>query len=194
VVAVSFALASKGRELYKTAADKEVPKSDRARSYDDFNYTGTTQYPFRDIVRTERTQWSTNTTEYPNNAWMRLPKFAIYHPDHAWLDYFKGDVPSFYHRLGSRDLLNSRGDVVDVAAVSAWQQDNLSNVVNIPNISANFFPRSSVSLIISQVNGIKAQCATAAGRRKYLQKSLYNLFRLDQENTSKLKALIRLMS
>ncbi|MEO0377929.1 MAG: DUF4135 domain-containing protein, partial [Cyanobacteria bacterium P01_A01_bin.17] len=59
-----------------------------------------------------------------DKAWLATPRFAIYHPDHNYHDFFNLDVPSYYHRLSSPHLLNSRGMRVVPRDVWAWWDQN----------------------------------------------------------------------
>lgn len=58
-------------------------------------------------------------------AWKRLPRFAICHPEHNFHDFFNLDVPSYYHRLSDRHLLNSRGMRVIPKDTWKWWKDNV---------------------------------------------------------------------
>ena len=97
------------------------------------------------------------------------PFFAVEHPAHAWADYFNGDVPAFYHKLGSRDLLNSRGTVVDVAAADRWQVENLGLDPLLVRVASEYFPRTPVDMIAEQLDALKAACRAPEGMRDYVR-------------------------
>ena len=42
------------------------------------------------------------------------PNGALQAPEHNYTDFRNHDVPAYYHRLSSRDLLNARGQTVKV--------------------------------------------------------------------------------
>jgi hypothetical protein len=168
VVVATATLAADLRGLYEIYCESSCPVPEKPRSYDEFNYPGPdgTTHFFRTKVEGAR------NAQPQNDPWQGLPKFAIEHPNHAWRDYFNCDVPSFYHELGSRTLLNSRGDAINVAQVSEWQETNVgANIGNVrPN--PNYFPNPSISVVTSQVDNIKTSCATSPNMRRYLRNAL----------------------
>ena len=63
------------------------------------------------------------------------PNYAIFTEEHVFKDYWNCDIPAFYHRLDEVDLLNARGEVV--------------NVKNAPDGQAadHYFPESTLSFV-----------------------------------------------
>jgi len=55
-----------------------------------------------------------------------LPGFALDHPDYHFRDLVSWDIPSFYRRLGTIDLLASDGNAVDPHAAWVWQNARLA--------------------------------------------------------------------
>jgi Domain of unknown function (DUF4135) len=176
-----------GRDLYRHYVEHRPPQPDHPHSYDelqvefkktekDGTLTTVTDNIFREMVQKERKVWSDKPRAYRPQAWQRLPTFAIYHPDHAWLDYLNCDVPSFYHRLGSRDLLNSRGGVVEVDKAATWQDKNVQLPGRLARlgerVGKQYFPQSSVSLVTAQLERIRLRCATDEDMGKYLKEAL----------------------
>jgi hypothetical protein len=128
------------------------------------------------------------------------PFFAVEHPDHAWKDYLNGDVPSFYHVLGSDDLLNARGGVVDVGAAMRWQDDAANidppdpatvNPADPLSVNArrplpgrgpaaagtlvHYFPERPIDMIEAQLDRLLAACATRQGKLAYLRRAVSDI-------------------
>jgi uncharacterized protein DUF4135 len=96
--------------------------------------------------------------------------FALEHPDHVWRDYLNCDVPCFYHELGSPDLLNSKGDKVDVNEALAWQVANLTRSVAVPgawkpNAGGAYLDRKPTEMICDQLDALAEKWANPLGRR-----------------------------
>jgi hypothetical protein len=112
-----------------------------------------------------------------NQAWVH-PWFALEHKDQAWRDYLNCDVPSFYHELGSRDLLNSAGERVDVKAAIRWQRAVMEVVPPAayePASDGAYLPDSPVNMVLTQLDALKSACATPAGMARYLEEALEGL-------------------
>lgn len=48
------------------------------------------------------------------NTGMTAPEYLVLRPNHAGVDYLNLDIPAFYHRIGTQDIVNSRGELVDI--------------------------------------------------------------------------------
>lgn len=67
--------------------------------------------PFTKYLNEDYYNWyKSNGSSYKGR-----PNFALSHRDHDWACYLNCDAPAYYRRLGSLDLLNSRGKVVTIA-------------------------------------------------------------------------------
>lgn len=122
-----------------------------------------------DQASSQRKIWATNALD---PLW-RPPFFALEHPDHAWFDYFNGDVPAFYHLLGQRELLNSRGETVSVGSAIRFQDDYLPGVAAVPTTWAKdndwpetveplYLPLSSVDIVRNQLQRLSQRWAKGA--------------------------------
>ena len=181
-----------GRDMYQTYPENSPRALLNDSGYDAFktkDATGQDQFFFTGRVRGMRQIWNSNQEDAAADQapWI-LPLFAVEHPDHAWRDYLNGDVPSFYHRLGSLDLLNTKGDIVDVADVIEWQDltfhqqaGDLNEFCGRPLSDGvfektveihHYFPERPIDMALAQLNRMMADCATSQGKRKFLQASL----------------------
>lgn len=157
------------RSLYMGCSTEDVTSlRDTARAASDSwyngvsikNFRGATGFFFRGRVTTTWASWANN----------RGPYFALEHPDHAWRDYLNCDVPSFYHKLGDQNLLNSAGVSVNVKTAFEWQQTDLTlDGATKPNYSPRadgaYFDRTPVAVVVDQLEALKNDCATDDGRR-----------------------------
>jgi hypothetical protein len=101
------------------------------------------------------------------------PFFALEHKDHVWRDFLNCDVPSFYHRLGSTDLLNSKGDTVDVAACVKWQRETMdADAMPVGWNAGSYLPQNPTDMVIAQLQELKKACATPAGKIAFLADAL----------------------
>jgi len=96
------------------------------------------------------------------------------HPSHAWRDYLNCDVPSFYHVLGTTDLLNSKGDPVDVSAAYGWQQKNISGLQSpLPadwdgTVHA-YLPETPIDMVVAQLERLRVACSAPPDKRDALR-------------------------
>jgi hypothetical protein len=85
------------------------------------------------------------------------PNHAIQTAEHAFADYLKCDVPSYYHRLASRDLLNARGELVAVRM-------DLT-----PDNRQTYFPRSTWGIVKDQITDLGDETRLQARRAAALK-------------------------
>jgi len=96
---------------------------------DQFRHFG--NWYFESRINAERQTWRgivRNAGEAEETRQWRtgyLPIFALEHPECNWLDIVQWDIPSFYRRLNTTDLLNSDGEAIDPGAAIDWQNDSL---------------------------------------------------------------------
>ncbi|MEM7391072.1 MAG: hypothetical protein AAF492_01890, partial [Verrucomicrobiota bacterium] len=62
----------------------------------------------------------------PSTSEEREPEYPVHFPAHAPMDVFEGEVPSFYHRVCERDLLNARGRPVVIPGVDGERRPDVS--------------------------------------------------------------------
>jgi hypothetical protein len=128
----------------------------------------------------------------------------VEHPDHAWQDYLNGDVPSFYHKLGDRDLLNSRGEKVDVHTVIAWQNTNFSDLnPDLRDLPENcgrssedtshmmqFFPETPIKMVCAQLEQLRENCATVEKMTSFVNTAVTDVFRIGTVFTKSLSSIL----
>jgi hypothetical protein len=171
----------KSRMLYWKFCASQVPSA--PADYRAFQNESGSRF-FVEAAQARRSEWGDRWTKDRATAEWN-PRFAVEHPDHAWKDYLEGDVPAFYHTLGSRDLLNSRGEVVDVAAVDEWQRthlgldsDSLAQKLA-KKLPHEYFPQTPIQMISKQLDDLKTACSSPDGKRDYLGKIMAGITWLD---------------
>ena len=90
--------------------------------------------------------WPTDGTRRPGsigreNVTTAAPIYALQNAENDFRDYLNCDIPAYYHRLNSKDLLNSRGQKVN----------QFEGVEAAPT---NYFPQSTWEIIDDQVQGL----------------------------------------
>jgi hypothetical protein len=173
-------IAPQSRRLYREFSECSITTLQQAGGYRAFSARaadGKAGYFFRE--QDQRAAWRKKHAEASADAWVP-PFFALEHKDHTWRDYLNGDVPSFYHALGSRDLLNSAGSRVDVGVAMTWQESDMQAAALAayrPDPSGAYLPDTPVNLVLGQLDRLKSSCATPAGTVKYLEEALEGVTR-----------------
>jgi Domain of unknown function (DUF4135) len=170
--------ADSGRTLYQAFLEQAFPSQPTDYDRVKFLPIGANQevFFFRGAVIERRKEWSRGVDG--GEPWSTLPVFACEHPDHAWRDYLNCDVPSFYHRLGDLDLLNTKGDVVNVATAYAWQnnRNNLQLPADVRTLrlgrGPNYLPEIPTERICKQLDDLKQAFVKARGEHRYLRAAL----------------------
>ncbi|MDJ0835841.1 MAG: DUF4135 domain-containing protein [Acidobacteriota bacterium] len=97
--------------------------------------------------------------------WEIHPAFSIYLSRAILLDGVRGDLPAFYHRLGTRDLLGSDGSIIRFAIHG---MDNAALFRALTSLYGNdwqaacpYFPRDSLTVLVEQVRGLAAHSVVA---------------------------------
>jgi hypothetical protein len=174
-----------GRDLFQKCCETEVdPNQMTDFDFGEIAYTaadGTKTYLFPDQVVKRRRAWegryAGRQKEGPlMQAWRAPPFFALEHPDHAWRDFLNCDVPSFYHALGSPDLLNSAGAPVDVAQAVDWQSNHVPSAdaaQPLPqgwqaNPGGAYLPEPPIDMIVSQLESLAKTCQDPAAEHLFL--------------------------
>ena len=172
--------ASRGRAFYQSWCGSSIRPGAPASAYGAVKFTdgtGTDQYFFRAEVSAARTKFGGASRGDDEWDWPPAPYFACEHADHAWRDYLNCDVPSFYHRLGSTDLLNTKGDRVDVDAARMWQDANIPNAGGLPNgwkpnPNGAYLPETPVDMAVAQLDRLRNACISIRSRRAFIQAAL----------------------
>jgi hypothetical protein len=91
------------------------------------------------IIEMLRQKITTNFNNYnlPSN-----PNFLALQPNVSSADYENSDIPVFYHRIGSQDIVNSQGQIVNIPAqIDIYDMQNYPNVIqgNVNIGRAEFF-------------------------------------------------------
>ena len=86
-------------------------------------------------------------------------------------------MPSFYHQLGSTDLVNSAGDPVDVGQAVRWQNLSFLTVARVRSDwqPGTYLPQAPVDMVVAQLAGLKTAWQDKAERRRYLKQALATL-------------------
>jgi hypothetical protein len=126
---------------------------------------------FRATLNARVTAWSSG---HEKDADWSPPFFALEHPDHVWRDYFNCDVPCFYHLLGDPDLLNSKGDRVDVDAAVKWQDRYMPGHKEVPDSweagDGAYLKTTPIEMICAQLDKLAETWAKPSQRRELLRK------------------------
>ena len=72
----------------------------------------------------------------------------ITHALHRLRPFRNHDVPAYYHRLNASNLLNSRGQRVDVSQVPSVHRDN-------------YFPFNTIGVVIDNITGLNDESIVA---------------------------------
>jgi hypothetical protein len=177
------------RDLYMTYCESSVASLAQDDGYKRFRYRtpeGKDVFFFAGAVPARRNLWQQRLSKAAgvDRAW-QAPFFAVEHPMHAWRDYLNCDVPSFYHLLGSPDLMNTKGDKVDVAAVVKWQEsiDAPGDLPDDwqPNDRGEYLPERPIDMIVAQLQALRDACATRQGKRTFLAEALKGVGGLDSD-------------
>jgi Domain of unknown function (DUF4135) len=178
--------AHSSRDLYMTYCESSVDLLAQDDGYKKFKYTtpeGKDVFFFAGAVPARRNLWEQRRPKAADadadddgGGW-HAPFFAVEHPMHAWRDYLNCDVPSFYHLLGSPDLLNTKGDKVDVEAIVEWQDENIDPSGDLPddweaNDRGEYLPKRPIDMIDAQLQRLRDACATRQGKRAFLTEAL----------------------
>ena len=173
-------IAPQSRRLFQVYSERSIAMLGQDRGYQTFSIKGDdgqTHHFFRS--QDQRDAWATKyAAAKANRDWVAHPFFALEHKDHAWRDYLNCDVPSFYHALGSRDLLNSAGVRVNVKAAIQWQKAVMGVPAPAPyqpDATGAYLPDSPVNIVRAQLDALKTSCATSAGTASYLGDALEKL-------------------
>jgi hypothetical protein len=181
--------AKAGRAFYTGYCSTKLVLSDRSRMRAADGWYGgvakvdgkTTERFFLSSVSFRRRTWAQKSDDFKNDyrdaAW-RHPYFLLEHPDHTWRDYLNCDVPCFYHFLGSRDLRNSRGDVVELKAVIGWQKANMPDADPLPadwvqDNDPRYLPMTPIAMVDAELKQLKDDWTDAAKRTKRMTLALH---------------------
>jgi hypothetical protein len=184
------------RDLYMTYCENSVESLAQDVGYKNFRYRtpeGKDVFFFARAVSARRDLWrqrlrkaaADDASEDDAREW-HAPFFAVEHPTHAWRDYLNCDVPSFYHLLGSPDLLNTKGDTLDVVAAVDWQNGNVDVPGDLPedwepNDRGEYLPERPIDMVVAQLQRLRDACATREGKRAFLAEALKGLGGLDSD-------------
>jgi hypothetical protein len=170
------------RFLYRLCCERSPDLLATDNGYDAFTYStmaGRQVSWFGEKVTGARTEWVTRGANFGpgkrDPAWHHA-FFALEHPKHAWRDYLNCDVPSFYHRLGSPDLLNSDGDIVDVEHAVEWQDEYITTAPARPkgwkpNPNNTYLPQVPIDMVAYQLDDLKTACALPQDERYLLMQA-----------------------
>jgi hypothetical protein len=187
--------ATDGRDLFQKCCETSIdPRAMSDFDFGEIAYTEvdkqtkvkTKKYFFPNQVAKRRKSWEGERYErYKDrppllHAWRAHPFFALEHPDHVWRDYLNCDVPSFYHRLGSLELLNSAGAPVNVTRAVDWQSTHIPSAARDaplprawkPNDGGTYLPETPIDMVVNQLEWLAKECMDPAREHDYLLEAL----------------------
>ncbi|TKB52740.1 DUF4135 domain-containing protein [Ferrimonas aestuarii] len=115
------------------------------------------------------------------------PEFLSLTPSVSQADYRSLDIPVFYHRIGSTDLLDSLGQVVAIPANVTVYIGNTPTVVAVNSVftGTTFFQSSPMATKVQQAQvEILSNASKAAAREQLLTQSISSFFSADTSKTS----------
>jgi hypothetical protein len=173
-----------GRDLFQKCCETAVdPLQMTDFDFGEIAYTkdNTKTYLFPNQVVKRRKAWQARYAGRANDgplvqAWRAPPFFALEHPDHAWRDFLNCDVPSFYHQLGSVELLNSAGATVNVDHAVNWQSTYAPSAPALPagwqpNPGGAYLPEKPIDMVVGQLEWIAKKCQDPADEHKFLEEA-----------------------
>ncbi len=110
------------------------------------------------------------------------PNFVVWQYDHVGADFEHGDIPVFYHRIGSRDIMNSSGAKVEIPKEMGIADDAGGQIEVLgPLRRSTFFAREPTDVYVRerQVDLLKSD-ANFLARRHKLAETLKQAMGLDK--------------
>jgi hypothetical protein len=180
------AYAIAGRDLFQKCCETSIdPRAMSDFEFGEIAYLGedkkTKKYFFPEQIALRRKDWEIRYERYKNDppllhAWRAHPFFALENPDCVWRDYLNCDVPSFYHRLGSLELLTSAGAPANVTQAVDWQSTHVPSAARDaplpqawkPNQGGTYLPETPIDMVVNQLEWLAKACEDPADEHAYL--------------------------